>query len=295
MAHDQDRRGLRFWYELCDQECIQQNNPSSPSWQEFIEKVRHCRDDLVLLPLPVWEDAVSAGVVSGRPEYLSLVRSLAIGLAIRDLEERCDREEVTLIHLVRILDETDQAVSRLSEKIEDYYMALHPAELAGSDRTIRSLIDTLAKDASHPLSPISKNILRLVESRTVLSKSVREYSEKTLPNMSALCGPLVSARLLAHAGSKRHLACMPAATIQVLGAGPSLFTHLTSGTRPPKHGLLYQYKGVHHTRKRLRGRVSRVLACQLAIAARIDYYRGVRDERFIQTAGMKILRAGEKA
>jgi hypothetical protein len=49
--------------------------------------------------------------------------------------------------------------------------------------------------------------------------------------MSALCGPLVSARLLAHAGSKCHLACMPAATIQVLGAGPSLFMHLTSGTR----------------------------------------------------------------
>ena len=293
MAENQDDRIFRFWYEACHQEDSEILAPGSPSWAAVIESVHQSRDNSELLPFPVWQEAVSAGIVPDRKGYLSLLRDVTIGLMIRDLEERCDTDEAALIHLIRILDEIDQSISRLSEKIEDYYIALHPAELSGNERNISSLIETLSKDQTHPLSHLAKNIQRLRESRTLISHNVREYAAKSLPNMSALCGPLVSARLLAIAGSKHHLASMPAASFQVIGAGPSLFMHLTSGTNPPKHGIIFQYKGVHHAKRQVRGRVSRVLACQLAIAARIDHFRGFPDEEFIRKAGEKINRAGK--
>ncbi|MBP7034162.1 MAG: putative NOP5 family protein [Euryarchaeota archaeon ADurb.Bin294] len=293
MAKNQVNRAFQYWYEALQQGPADFLTPTVSSMADIIDNIQESRDNSELLPLPAWEEAVSAGFVPDRNGYLSLLRDVAIGLTIRDLEKRCDKDEAALIHLIRILDEIDQSISRLSEKIEDYYIALHPAGLSGNERNISSLIESLAKDQTHPLSHLAGNIQRVRESRTLISQHVRDYATKSLPNMSALCGPLVSARLLAGAGSKHHLAGMPAASFQVLGAGPSLFMHLTSGTNPPKHGIIYQYKGVHHAKRRVRGRVSRVLACQLAIAARIDYFRGVPDDEFIRKAGEKIYRAGK--
>lgn len=102
----------------------------------------------------------------------------------------------------------------------------------------------------------------------------------------------MAARLAAEAGGIRELSMMPGSTIQVLGAKSALFSHLTSGSPPPKHGLVFQYRGVHGSRKENRGRVARVLAAKLAIGARIDYYRGEQDPDFILAAKEAIRKAG---
>ena len=292
---DQDgKQHRKFWYELC-LEGKKNQATLAGSIQSITKEIQAYREDSKLLPLPVWQDAVKAGIVSDREGYISLLKEISISLAISDLEKRSNKDEMTLIHLVRILDETDNSISRLSEKVEDYYIAQHLAELPGDERNIWSLIDAIARDRDHPLNHLAKNIHRLHDSRTCISSDVREYAGKILPNMSALCGPLVSARLLARVGSRSQLARMPAASLQVLGAGPSLFAHLSSGSDPPKHGIIYQYKGVRHAKRQLRGRVSRVLACQLATAARIDYYRGAADEEFLRKASEKITLAGKLA
>jgi nucleolar protein 56 len=67
---------------------------------------------------------------------------------------------------------------------------------------------------------------------------------------------------------------MPASTIQVLGAEKALFRALKTGTRPPKHGLLFQHALIHEASRWQRGKVSRALAGKIAIAARIDAYGG---------------------
>jgi nucleolar protein 56 len=125
-----------------------------------------------------------------------------------------------------------------------------------------------------------------------LAKRVTAKAEEVLPNCSALSGGLVAARLAAEAGGIHELSMMPGSTIQVLGAGNALFSHLTTGSPPPKHGLVFQYRGVHGSRKEIRGRVARVLAAKLAIAARIDYYRGEPDQEFIARARVAIRNAG---
>lgn len=282
------------WFTFCTNKFEEILSPSSLAWMDSLNVIRELRDSGGLHGLPDWEDAVSRSIVTDRSAYLSLLRDVSIGLLVYDLEDSCNKDEMALIHLVRILDEIDRALSRLYEKIEDYYIAMHPSELAGYEKNIRELVDSFAKKETHPLRHLAKNLINLQESRSNIALHVREYAEKVIPNMSALCGPLVAARLLEHAGSIDRLARMPGSSLQVLGAGPSLFKHLTIGSNPPKHGIIYQYKGIHHAKRKSRGKVSRVVACQLGIAARIDRYRGSRDEVFIEKAGDRICRAGKR-
>lgn len=85
---------------------------------------------------------------------------------------------------------------------------------------------------------------------------------------------------------------MPGSTIQVLGSEQALFSHLRAGTPPPKHGIIFQHRRVHNAPREVRGRVARVLAAKLAIAARLDYHRGVLVPEFIEEAQKRIDAAG---
>jgi nucleolar protein 56 len=138
-------------------------------------------------------------------------------------------------------------------------------------------------------------IERLIEQRTSLMKRVSQRAEEVLPNSSALAGGLVAARLMAEAGGIRELAMMPASSIQVLGAKQALFSHFSTGSPPPKHGVIYQHGRVHGARKENRGKVARALSTKLAIAARIDYYRKEPDREFIEKAAETIREAGRRA
>jgi len=94
------------------------------------------------------------------------------------------------------------------------------------------------------------------------------------PNTRAVAGALLGARLIAIAGSLQNLAMRPASTIQVLGAEKALFRSLKTGARPPKHGLIFQHALLHDAKRWQRGKIARVLAGKLAIAARIDAFGG---------------------
>lgn len=57
------------------------------------------------------------------------------------------------------------------------------------------------------------------------------------PNLTALVGELVGARLIAHAGSLMNLAKSPSSTIQILGAEKALFRALKTKHDTPKYGV----------------------------------------------------------
>ena len=92
------------------------------------------------------------------------------------------------------------------------------------------------------------------------------------PNLAHLAGPLIGARLIALAGGLEPLARLPASTVQLLGAERALFRHLREGTRPPKHGVLFQHPWIHRAPRWQRGALARAFAGKLAIAARADAY-----------------------
>jgi nucleolar protein 56 len=98
--------------------------------------------------------------------------------------------------------------------------------------------------------------------------------EEVAPNIKTLTGSLLGARLIAIAGGLTNLAKRPASTIQVLGAEKALFRSLKTGTRPPKHGIIFQHAYLHDAKRWHRGKIARALAGKLAIAARIDAFGG---------------------
>lgn len=97
-----------------------------------------------------------------------------------------------------------------------------------------------------------------------------KVAQELCPNMSYLAGPELAAKLVAQAGGLQRLASFPSSTIQVLGAEKALFKHLRSGSKPPKHGLLFQHPLIGKSPKKIRGKIARALAGKLAIAAKAD-------------------------
>ena len=103
-----------------------------------------------------------------------------------------------------------------------------------------------------------------------LEKAMKEQ----LPNITALAGPTIGARLLAEAGSLRNLALMPASTIQLLGAEKALFRHLRGGSRSPKHGHIFNHQLIQRAKRDMRGKVARALGDKLALCAKLDFFKG---------------------
>lgn len=124
------------------------------------------------------------------------------------------------------------------------------------------------------IQALSKNVLELYELRKDMENFVNKTMEEVAPNTRAVAGALLGARLIAIAGSLQNLAMKPASTIQVLGAEKALFRSLKTGARPPKHGLIFQHALLHDAKRWQRGKIARVLAGKVAIAARIDAFGG---------------------
>ena len=71
----------------------------------------------------------------------------------------------------------------------------------------------------------AKRVVALAEYRKELQEYLRSKMNNIAPNLSALIGEQVGARLISHAGSLTSLAKYPASTVQILGAEKALFRY----------------------------------------------------------------------
>ena len=133
--------------------------------------------------------------------------------------------------------------------------------------------DVLESDLQQ-IQSLSRDVLNLYELRKNMECYVDRIMEDLAPNVKAVAGALLGARLIAMAGSLQNLAMRPASTIQVLGAEKALFRSLKTGARPPKHGLIFQHTLLHDAKRWQRGKIARVIAGKLSIAARADAFGG---------------------
>jgi len=92
------------------------------------------------------------------------------------------------------------------------------------------------------------------------------------PNLTALIGEQVGARLISHAGSLTNLAKCPASTVQILGAEKALFRALKTKGKTPKYGLIFHSSFIGRAGAKNKGRISRYLANKCSLASRIDSF-----------------------
>lgn len=185
---------------------------------------------------------------------------------------------------VRALRDLEESRNLLGERLVSWMARdAHAAEeeVPGTaDAAARRLVERAPGEgtvsATHPTLETARRQLAelymsVSRSSVVIEKTLQERVPEQAPNLSALLGPLLAARMIAQAGGLDRLARLPASTVQVLGAERAFFEHLRGHAPPPRHGLLFLHPEIQGAPRAARGKLARALAGKVAIAARLDH------------------------
>merc|ERR1712001_40952 len=162
---------------------------------------------------------------------------------------------------------TEEAVDALEEAVMDSAKA-------------KAIIDASKMSMGMDIAPLdlmniekfANRVIALAEYRKELSKYLTDKMGNVAPNLAALIGDTVGARLISHAGSLTNLAKYPASTVQILGAEKALFRALKKKGNTPKYGLIFPSSFIGRAAAKNKGRISRYLANKCSIASRIDCF-----------------------
>jgi nucleolar protein 56 len=201
-----------------------------------------------------------------------------------------------IVQAVRGLDDTIENINLMSERLHEWYGLYFPelADYAHEEKYVRFIAEKKSReDILNALDlnlesvgseleekdlevarGFATSLLTLYDEKGRLDRYIADRMQETAPNLTAVVGASLGARLISIAGSLKRLSSMPAGTVQLLGAEKALFAHLRQGKRPPKHGVIFQHPLVHKAPYWQRGKISRSLGAKLAIAAKVDYWRG---------------------
>ncbi|KAM6946617.1 nucleolar protein 56 isoform 2-T2 [Lycodopsis pacificus] len=147
----------------------------------------------------------------------------------------------------------------------------------------QAILDASRSSMGMDISPIdlinierfSTRVVSLASYRLELQEYLRSKMAQVAPNLAALIGEVVGARLISHAGSLTNLAKYPASTVQILGAEKALFRALKTKGNTPKYGLIFHSTFIGRAAAKNKGRISRYLANKCTIASRIDCFSEV--------------------
>ena len=258
------------------------------------------------------EVALESGFVKDEQELSLWNRNVSLELAKLRIKGASEKRDLIIAQAIQTLDDLDRTVNlfmgrlrewygvyfpeldRLIEKHETYarlvmnlgYRENYTAEALEKENipkeraglTAKAAESSMGADIAGPdleqIQALAKNVLEFYELRKNMENYLDRTMEEMAPNVRAVAGALLGARLIAIAGSLQNLAIRPASTIQVLGAEKALFRSLKTGARPPKHGLIFQHTLLHDAKRWQRGKIARVIAGKLAIAARVDAFGG---------------------
>ena len=124
-------------------------------------------------------------------------------------------------------------------------------------------------DMAH-IHALCDQVISITAYRTQLYEYLRNRMNAMAPNLTALVGELVGARLISHAGSLLSLAKFPTSTVQILGAEKALFRALKTKHDTPKYGLIYHASLIGQASPKLKGKMARMVATKTALAIRVD-------------------------
>ncbi|KAI0786441.1 hypothetical protein C8Q75DRAFT_799637 [Abortiporus biennis] len=124
-------------------------------------------------------------------------------------------------------------------------------------------------DIAH-IHSLCDQVIQISAYRTQLAEYLRNRMNAIAPNLTALVGELVGARLISHAGSLLNLAKHPASTVQILGAEKALFRALKTKHDTPKYGLIYHASLIGQAPPKLKGKMARMVATKAALSIRVD-------------------------
>jgi len=256
--------------------------------------------------------AVKYGFASSPEEYYSKIHEVSVVLTRRKVRKAVEKRDLLAAQGVRAIDDIDRTVNLFVARLREWYSLHFPElddlirehedyarlvyelglrenftkenliKLGFSEGKARRIEEAAKKSMGADITDfdiktmqtLAGIILKLYRLRADIAQYIGEVMREVAPNITALVGPLLGARLISLAGGLDELARLPASTIQVLGAEKALFRALRTGGKPPKHGVIFQFPEIHRSPRWQRGKIARALAGKLAIAARVDAFTG---------------------
>ncbi|KAL9124077.1 MAG: hypothetical protein Q9217_006558 [Psora testacea] len=232
---------------------------------------------------------------------------LSHSLSRHKLKFSTDKVDTMIIQAISLLDDLDKELNTYAMRVKEWYgwhfpemgrivndnlayarvilsmgmrtnavkadlAEILPEEIEGAVKAAAEIsmgTEITAEDLEN-IQALAGQVVSFTEYRSQLSSYLSARMAAIAPNLTALVGDLVGARLIAHAGSLMNLAKSPASTIQILGAEKALFRALKTKHDTPKYGLLYHASLVGQATGKNKGKIARVLATKAALGLRVD-------------------------
>jgi nucleolar protein 58 len=232
---------------------------------------------------------------------------LSHSLSRHKLKFSPDKVDTMIIQAIALLDDLDKELNQYAMRVKEWYgwhfpemariindnvayarvvltMGMRsnasktdltdvlPEEIEGAVKAAAevSMGTEITPDDLENIQALAEQVVDFTEYRQQLSSYLSNRMKAIAPNLTALVGDLVGARLIAHAGSLTNLSKSPASTIQILGAEKALFRALKTKHDTPKYGLIYHASLVGQATGKNKGKIARVLAAKAALGLRVD-------------------------
>ena len=242
----------------------------------------------------LFQIAKKLNYVKNREEFLNLFSKVNIEIAKMQVKKSVKKDSI-ILHVNNAIEEIDKTINVFVERLRDWY-SLHFPELDKSvkdHKKFAKLVATygdrknfeeFAELAERSMSAdfgdkdievvkeFSEKILEIFSLRQKMAKYLESLLKDVAPNLTAIAGPTLAAKLTAKTGSLEKLAKMPSSTIQLIGSEKALFRFLRGRGKSPKHGLIFIHPYIQQAPKKLRGKIARALASKLSMAAKFDYF-----------------------
>lgn len=232
---------------------------------------------------------------------------LSHSLARHKLKFSPDKIDTMIVQAIGLLDDLDKELNNYAMRVKEWYgwhfpelakilndnlayaklvlkmgmrsnwessdlAEILPEEIEGAVKTAadRSMGTEISEQDLENIQALAEQVVGFTEYRQQLSGYLSSRMNAIAPNLTALVGELVGARLIAHAGSLTNLSKSPASTIQILGAEKALFRALKTKHDTPKYGLIYHASLIGQASGRNKGKMARVLAAKASLGIRVD-------------------------
>ncbi len=204
-------------------------------------------------------------------------------------------EDLLIIQAISNVSELDKVNNILIKRLREWY-ALHFPEfehiMDNQEKFVELLIEKNKKELMTDFNikesmGAELNELHLeemlllaeeIKRLQLLRKKHEEYLEKVMkeycPNLLELAGITIGAKLIELGKGLKHIALLPASTVQLLGAEKALFRHIKMGSKSPKYGIIFQHPLIQKADRKLKGKAARMLADKLSLCARLDFFKG---------------------
>ncbi|KAJ9664029.1 Nucleolar protein 58 [Neophaeococcomyces mojaviensis] len=232
---------------------------------------------------------------------------LSHSLARHKLKFSPDKIDVMIVQAIGLLDDLDKELNTYAMRVKEWYGWHFPEmakilndnlayakvvlkmgmrtnwetvdlaeilpeeiETAVKGAADRSMGTEITEEDLENIQSLAEQVVQFTEYRQQLASYLSARMTAIAPNLTALVGELVGARLIAHAGSLVNLSKSPASTIQILGAEKALFRALKTKHDTPKYGLIYHASLIGQASGKNKGKMARVLAAKAALGLRVD-------------------------